>query len=361
MNITSLAYRHYQVPFRIPFTTSHGLEQFRHGILLRVQTDEGLIGYGEAAALPSFGTGRLEDVEADLIKLGEQIKGHSLADARDGFQHAAVESMSAPARFAVDTALLDIESEAAGLSMSCFMNPDASASVPLNATISDMDTNGAATAASYAAMAGYTAVKMKVGAFSEPEREIERIAAVREAIGPETELRLDANGGWTFSQAIDIAGKLAPFDIAYLEQPLPASDVQAMVRLRQQIHIRIAADEAASTRASVEELINLQAVDAIIIKPGVIGSIATAREIIDIATGAGVQVVVTTGLETGVATAAALHLAATLPPPVSACGLATGTLLETDQLVDSPRIQGGQMIVPTAPGLGVEPVASVWD
>jgi L-Ala-D/L-Glu epimerase len=361
MIIEDAVYRHYTVPFRMPFTTSRGLQQSRRGVLLRVQTDTGITGYGEAAALPSFGTGQLSDVEGDLRNLLGRITGIPVADARELLRDREIETMAAPARFAVDTALLDIESEAAGLSISRYLKADAASSVPLNATISDMDIQGAATAASYAAMAGYSAIKMKVGAFSNPEEEIQRVAAVREAIGPDVALRLDVNGRWSLNQAIDIANRLAPYDIAYLEQPLPASDIRAIVQLHKKIRIPIAADEAASSRASVENLIELQAVDAVIIKAGVIGSISAAREIIDLATAAGIQVVVTTGLETGVAITAALHLAATLPKPVSACGLATGTLLETDQLVDSPRIRAGQMIVPVAPGLGVEPVASVWE
>jgi L-Ala-D/L-Glu epimerase len=246
------------------------------------------------------------------------------------------------------------------VSIARFLSPDAAIQVPVNATISDMNAERAATAAGYATMAGYRAIKMKAGVLSEPSAEIERVAAVREAIGPDVDLRLDINGAWTLEQAIDISRSLEPYNIAYLEQPLPASDIGALAQLRKQVNVPIAADEAASNVDRVRELISTEAVDVIVLKSGVVGGLSPCREIIDLATDADIRVVVTTALETGIAMAAALHLAATLPDPVPACGLATGALMETDLLVSSLRIESGMMRVPEGPGIGVEPVSWLW-
>lgn len=360
MIIEDVAIQHYKVPFRVPFTTSQGLEQYREGLLLRLRTDDGIIGHGEVVSLPSFGTARLAALRESLTILAKRLDRVSALDASRIVDEFASSAELAPVRFAVDTALLDIRSEAAGLSLSQHLSPEAAGSVPLNATISDQSTQGAANVAHYAVTAGYQAVKLKVGIHADPASEVERVAAIRDAIGPDAGLRLDVNGAWSIERAVEIASQIEQYDIDYLEQPLPASDVGAMAQLRKQIGIPIAADEAATTRRAVEELIETDAVDTIIIKPTVVGGISVALELIRLAESAGVRVVVTTALETGVGITAALHLAATLPPPIPACGLATGALLESDLLADSPVIEQGYMKVPDRPGLGVEPIASLW-
>lgn len=360
MIIQDIDFRHYTIPFKIPFTTSRGLEQHRHGLMIRLIDDQGITGYGEAVSLPGFGTGTLDQFEDWLKDLIPRLSGSTITDAFALVHASSPDPLIAPIRFAMDTALLDIQGKEAGLSISKMIKPDAASHVPLNATISDMDASGAANAAYYAATAGYTAIKMKVGTFQDLGRDIERVAAVRDAIGPDTALRLDANGAWTFSRALEIAQRITPYDIDYIEQPLPAGDISGMAELRRQTEIALAADESATSHRAVEQIIEASAADVIVIKPAVIGGIKIARELVHLADSASIRTVVTSALESGVAITSALHLAATLSQPIPACGLATSVLLETDLLVESPRIEHGRMEVPTQPGLGVEPVSSIW-
>jgi L-Ala-D/L-Glu epimerase len=360
MKITSAAFQRYSVPFKVPFTTSHGQEQHRRGILLRIKTEDGLTGYGETVALPSFGTATLDQLERCLAEIVSNVEGKRISEAHQIAADLSSQPEMAPARFALDTALLDIEAIAAGLPLARYLSEDAVLSVPINATISDMDPDGAAMAAVYAVTAGYEAIKMKVGVYGDPDLEVKRVAAVREAIGPGTALRLDVNSGWSLEYAVEVAKKLEPYNIDYLEQPLPASDIGAMAQLRSRVGIPIAADEAATSPVAVQEMLELNAVDVIVIKSTIVGGITAAREMIDIAGEAGLRIVVTTAIETGIGITAALHLAATLPKPIPPCGLATATLLESDLLVESPRIRAGRMKIPDRPGLGVEPLATLW-
>jgi L-Ala-D/L-Glu epimerase len=360
MNIEAIDYHHYQVPFRVPFTTSQGLQQYREGTIIRVRTDTGIIGYGESAPLPSFGTGSQNTLRHVIEHLADRLIGKPMELASIMIVASTNARRDAPVRFAFDTAFLDIQAEQQGCSIARLMDATAVGWVPVNATISDMDSTRAASAASYAALAGYQAIKLKAGVFADPNQEVQRVAAVREAIGPDVALRLDVNGGWSVDQAVDMAKRLEPYSLDYLEQPIPASDIVALGRLRTQINVPIAADEAATDVEAVQELIDNQAVDAIVIKPSVVGGLSASRDIIERAADAGLRVVVTTALETGIAITAALHLAATLPQPVPPCGLATGSLMETDLLVNSPEITGGMMQVPTQPGIGVRPVDLIW-
>lgn len=361
MMIEDALYHRYTVPFRVPFVTSTGLQQHRDGLLVQLRDRDGRIGHGEAVALTSFGTATVDVLERKLAELVPRIKGSSEQQIRELLADFEGDLSLAPVRFAVDTALLDLDSEASATTLSRYLDPDAATEVPLNATISDMDPDAAATAAGYAAMAGYQAIKMKVGAFADASREVERVAAVRDAIGPATGLRLDVNGAWSIERAIEIARMLEPYTIEYLEQPLPPGDIGALAYLRSEVGIPIAVDESVTSEEVVKEMIDREAIDVAIIKPTIIGGLTASRELIELASKAGVRVVVTTAIETGVAIAAALHLAATLPKPIPPCGLATGTLLETDLLVDSPVIRSGRMLVPDRPGLGVQPRPTIWN
>jgi L-Ala-D/L-Glu epimerase len=361
MMLHDAIYHRYSIPFRIPFQTSHGLQQSQEGLLVRVRTESGLVGHGEAVALPSFGTATLNELERMLADAVQRLPGRTITDAFALVHSSTPTGSDGPIRFALDTALLDLQAQDAGVTIAQMITPDAASSVPLNATISQMDPAGAANAAYYAAIAGYSAVKVKAGQFTDPDTELERVSAVREAVGPNVDLRIDPNGAWSFEQTVEIARSLEPLNIEYLEQPLPSTNIDDLAALRREIAIPIAADELATSHQSVAQLIERQAVDAIVIKPAVVGGIKIARELVHLATAANIRVVVTSALESGIGIVAALHLAATLNEPIPACGLATGMLLETDLLIDSPEISNGRMMVPTKPGLGVEPLSRILE
>jgi L-alanine-DL-glutamate epimerase-like enolase superfamily enzyme len=115
----------------------------------------------------------------------------------------------------------------------------------------------------------------------------------------------------------------------------------------------IAADEAVTGLEAVKALIGAFAADVLIVKPMAVGGVGPARTIVELGTLAALRVVVTTTIDTGIGVAAALHLAATLPRPIPACGLATGSLLAADLLSEPLRVRDGEMILPAGPGLGV--------
>ncbi len=114
----------------------------------------------------------------------------------------------------------------------------------------------------------------------------------------------------------------------------------------------LAADEDVSGLAAVARIIAARAAQVLVVKPLVVGGLTRARAIVEMASTAGLPVVVTTTVDTGVATAAALHLAAGLPPG-TACGLATAQLLASDLLAKPLAVVEGAMAVPETPGLGI--------
>lgn len=346
VTITDLHWYPYRMPFRRPIATAHGTLEARAGAIVEIVTDGGTVGIGEIAPPPGFGRS-LEDALAPLPRLRaalhERPREHPLA--------AAMQWPDLPpaTRFGLAIAVFDTSARPVS-------QPPPARRVPINATVGARTPSDAAAAARAAVTAGFRCVKLKVGMCQEPDAELDRIALVRAAIGPAVRLRLDANEVWTFDRALDILTRAAHHDIEYVEQPLPAADLDGMRRLRQASPIAIAADEAASDAAAIARILAASAADVLVLKPQCLGGyapiISLARRLPP-----GVRCVVTSAMEAGVGVTASLHIAAALlsgsdAPPL-ACGLATLDLLADDLIVTPPSIENGEMLLPDGPGLGV--------
>ncbi len=355
--IRSLRWSAFRLPFRQPFATSAGVVAAREGLILRLTTSDGCTGLGEASPLPERG-GSLAGAVAAM-----EAAAAALVDAPAAAVDAVLTSLvaegasGASVACALDTALLDAAARSRGMRVATLLAPDARATVNVNATL------GAADAAADAARArreGYRCVKLKVGAAGDAETERRAVAAVREAIGSDVALRLDANGAWTEDEARAVLSLVAPYDIEYVEQPLPPGNLDALRRVREATGVAIAADEDVVSLPAVEAILASDAAGVLVVKPMQLGGLRPCLAIMEIARAADVRVVVTTTIDAGIATAAALHLAATLAPGAPACGLATAALLEHDLLArpepgsGSPlAIAAGWMALPPGPGLGV--------
>jgi len=355
MKVERLSWTPYRIPFRRPFATSHGSEAERCGFLVRLTTDSGRVGLGEAAPVPGSAARVRKDVATLLETATLRLKGQppeAADDALGNVDHLHPAAVAA-VRCAVDTAVCDALSQAAGTPVARWLAGQAAETVPVNATIALPDAASAAEAAAQARKLGFTCVKLKVGMAESPEAERERVAAVRNAIGERLKLRLDANGAWDEKTAVATLRALEPYDPEFVEQPVACGNLPVMRRVRQAVNTPIAADEDVTGPEQATRVLREGAAQILVIKPMVVGGLRIAREIIAAAQSHGAACVVTTSIDTGIGIAAALHLAATLPSPAPACGLATGGLLATDLLATPLPVRGGHMRLPNAPGLGV--------
>jgi o-succinylbenzoate synthase len=208
--------------------------------------------------------------------------------------------------------------------------------------------------ASAAIAEGYRTVKIKVGALALELDEV-RVAAVRDAVGGEATIRLDANGGWKEREAEEAIARLAPYRIELLEQPVEARDLGGLARLSAMSPIPIAADEALAGGYAVDEIFTRDAASVLVLKPAALGGLRASQRIAARAREAGWGVVVTSALDSAVGLAAALQLAAALPGPHLAAGLATGALLDCD-LAEAPTPSRGTLSMPDGSGIGVAPL-----
>ncbi len=185
---------------------------------------------------------------------------------------------------------------------------------------------GADAAAALAAR--WADVKVKVG----DAGDIDRVAAVRDAIGPHGRLRVDANGAWDVEAAVATIARLAPFDLELVEQPVASLDDLAAVRRR--VAVPVAADECVRDLDDARRLAVLDSADALVVKVQPLGGLAATLEII---AAAGVVAIVSSMFETSVGLAAGLALAAALDELPFACGLGTAGLF-ADDVVDDPLV-----------------------
>ncbi len=355
MQVNRLSWTTYRIPFRQPFATVRGTQTEHRGVLLQLHTNAGLVGLGEAAPVPGSDLQAGSDVATLLEAVRPSLPGRRLEEAAklpgpvSHLHPAAV----AAVRCALDTAVCDVLAQAAGMPLALWLSREASETVPVNATIALPDAVSAADAAAKARASGFRCVKLKVGMATSPEAECDRVAAVRQALGDRLKLRLDANGAWDVEQAVRTIQALEPYGIELVEQPVAGGHVEALRRVRVAVRTPIAADEAVTGVVAAERVLQAGAAQVLIIKPMVVGGLRPARKIIERAHAGGVSCVVTTTLDAGIGIATALHLAATLPSPGLACGLATGALLATDLLATPLIVRDGRMQRPNAAGLGV--------
>jgi L-alanine-DL-glutamate epimerase-like enolase superfamily enzyme len=195
---------------------------------------------------------------------------------------------------------------------------------------------------------------LKVGGPSLDE-DASRVAHLRKCVGGEVSIRLDANTVYDLESALAALDRFAIHDIEYLEQPLPIDELDAMARLRAKSPIRIAADEAATSKQSVRRVIDAGAADVIIVKPSATGGPLAALQIARAARRAGLGVTVTSMLDGAIATASALQVASVLAGEgaLPACGLATQGLFERN-VAALPSVVDGGVVLSTKPGLGID-------
>lgn len=358
MKVRSATLTPFRIPLRRPLVTAHERHEHRDGLLVRIESEDGNVGHGESMPLAGFGLESLEASERAIIESLTALLSPPDLDLETALAQIARGTEGARcARAALDVALHDLFARAERQSVASLLCGAAErsphTSVQVSSLIASEDDAGITRHSRQAFSRGFRTLKLKVG-FGDPESDVRRVAALRAAAGPRALLRLDANGAWDEDTALRTLEQLAVHAIEFVEQPTPADDVDALRRIRAISPIPIAADESACDEFAAIAVIDQKAADLIILKPAAVGGLRPATRIAEYARAAGIDVIVTGMLDAALGTAAALHLAASLPGPLRAAGLATDALLESD-LALLPRIANGERALPEGPGLGVSP------
>ena len=350
MKVTRVSWQGFAIPFRRTYVTARSAANVRHGLLLFLHTDDGPVGLGEASPV---GAGSVEEVRktatylkgfaSNLLGLDPTLHTNALPDP--------LPDLPAQLRFGLETALLDLKGKSSGKPLASLLGGTPS-SIPVNALLASDSPAVVAAEATDAVAHGFGTIKLKVaqGSFSQDET---LVSAVREAVGPDIKIRLDANQGWSVGEAIENLQRLEPYGLEYVEDPVPGHQAPRLPEVRSSVSVPIAADETLDLDNPLLRQFAMDNADVLVVKAARLGSLHHALETIRLGKEKGKKIVVTSSLESGVGISASVHLASTLEAHPLAHGLATGPLLVSDLLTTSPFPWTGTLTAPVGPGLGV--------
>lgn len=293
-----------------PFRIAPGASGESRNIVVRVITDYEVEGWGESSPSRRVTGETGETVAAALSRIAPELIG--LCPLRIEQDVETMDQLidgNPAAKAAIDIALHDILGKTTGKQLFMLLGGYRTG-VLTDITLSIKTPEEMAADAVKAVEKGFRALKVKVGL--NPSEDFERIRMVREAVGEDVEIRIDANGGWNPEQAVEVLNKVERFNIRFVEQPVPAEDVKGLARVRKNSPIPVMADESVHSPADALRLIEEEAVDLINIKLMKSGGILKARKISSVAEAAGIPCMVGCMGESGIGVAAGAHFAAGL-------------------------------------------------
>lgn len=347
------------VPLRKHMTarTAHGEHVTSPYVIVKVHTDQGLIGLGEAT-VSALWSGETQGTVLSLIReyLAPALIG------RDPRDITAIRrtmdflvKLNPFTKSALEMAMWDLAGKAAGLPVYQLLGGKVKDRIRIKLVVWARDIEGSRRMAEEHLALGVTCVKIKTGL--DPVSDIARVRAVREVCGPEIPLTIDSNCGWTIQQARYCLQKLQDIRLLLAEQPIPAGDFAAMAELRRDFNVPIMADESVFTLQDAWQLSTHRSADIFSIYPGKHGGISATADIVAIARAAGLRCTIGSNLELGIGTAAMLHVAAAFPE-VDTDSFPADTIgpfyHEADLITEPLNLGPPAALVPNGPGLGVE-------
>ncbi len=325
-------------------------------VLVRVETKDGHVGHGEATVMPRWsGETQQSAIAAIEELLGPPLKGLDVCDINEAIAIMDREMYANPfTKAAIEMAMWDAWGKTLKQpAWRLLGGARRDLSIPLKISIGAFPPAEAARRVLLAKDRGFKACKVKVGI--DVKTDIERVAAVREAVGADFPVGVDSNGGWSESQAVTALPGLERLRVNMIEQPLARWDFEGTARLRRLTPIPIMIDEGIFTEQHAMEAIRANACDIISIYPGKNGGIRRSIRIAELAHTAGLECVIGSNLELDLATSAMLQVAVTIPN--------LSTRVNHDIIgpfyymegVTTPRIriEDGLAWVPEGPGLGL--------
>jgi D-arabinonate dehydratase/D-galactarolactone cycloisomerase len=322
--------------------------------LVRIETDEGLVGVGEAYGLrdPRVSAAIVEHVLAPVLIGRDPLRIEALWQAMFAIGAFHTEGYHTQAVAGVDIALWDLKGKALGLPISVLLGGPIRDSLWCYAspvTLCDPDT--AQERAREFVAKGFTAVKVKVGGALADD--VERVAAVREAIGPDLPLLLDVNAALDARGAIALARAVDPYACYWLEEPVPPEDLTGMAHVRRTVNLPVATGEQSSSIYTFRDHLRAEAADVFMPNVTKAGGISECQRIATLVHAENLKMA-PHGVGSGIGLAATLQWCAAMP---------NFLIYEYNQLLNPLRhdivktpfvFVDGHLQVPTGPGLGIE-------
>lgn len=344
------------IPLQQAFITGVGSAPYIDNVLVKLYTDNDIIGFGEASPFPPF-SGETPETILNVIHkyLGSVVVGEDPFNLEKIlYKMDKVLPGNMTAKAGIDIALHDIIGKILKIPVYRLLGGLFQEKVPLSFSIATQDTKKDVEKTLELVEKGLKIFKIKTAVLS-PTQDIERVGAIRNAVGYDIDLRVDANQGWTPDVAISTIKKLEKFELTYIEQPVPYWDIRGMVRVKEAVSTPILADESAYTVQDAIRIITEKAADIISIKIAKPGGLYNSKKLASIAEAANIPCYAGAMLESGVGIAASLHFAAsTRIIKYGSDFYIPKFLMKEDIIVNSLQIKNGDIYVPKGIGLGVD-------
>jgi len=340
-------------PHKMSFTTLEAV----NFVFVRLETPDGLVGWGEAACLggPTWSEESSESIAATIERyIAPWLIGRDASGIETLVREMGRRVQGNPfARAAVEMALWDMNGRALSVPVHRLLGGRVRDRVPLSWSLAVADPAAEIEEARAKVARGHRIFKIKTAARPVSE-DIERVRKLREALGPGISLRIDANQGWDRPTALTAIRALAPFQVDFVEQPVPRWDLEGMAEIGRRVDTPIMADESCFTPQDAFAIARLGGVSILGLKltksAGLTGSMAIAR----IAEAAGMGCYVGCMIETSLGTAAYLQVALAAAPVTWGCELFGPLLLKGDVVRQPVRYADGAILALDSPGLGVD-------
>lgn len=341
-------------------------------VIVKLTTDEGLVGLGEAPVLKDWGGDHMK-YYGETPKTAVHVIDDILAPALSGKDPGEIEALHLVmdraikgypyCKAALDMALYDVVGKALDIPAYDLLGGRCRERVTIAHSIGLMEIDKAVEEALQVKDEGVKAIKLKGG--QEPGRDVELVRRVREAVGPAIQISVDANQGYPAPKAaIRVIRAMAEYGLRYMEQPVEGID--AMAEVAQRVDTPIMADESAWTAQDVLEIARKKAAEIISLYTTKPGGLLNAKKVAAVAEAASLQCNVNGSVETGVGNAANIHLAASTAVASLPCVVPVSTpkgkgkkgiagIYYQDDIITEPfQYAGGDIIVSSKPGLGIE-------
>ena len=359
------------VPLHTPFVTALRRTTTTDTLVVRVSDTEGTTGWGEAPQVWQV-TGEslagaaacVEEMLAPIL-IGRDVD--DWAPVLATVQRAVARNFGAKA--AVDTAVRDVVARRCGLTLSAFLRNEATtpgAAAPTggdayptvlrtDVTLSAGGPDHLGAAAVQRVADGFSTLKVKVG--TDADSDVARVQAVRDAVGPDVTIRLDANQGWTPDEAVTVirAVEDADLGVELVEQPVRGEDVEGLAWVRSRVGLSIMADESLLSLVDLERILRLDAADLVNVKLAKCGSLGIAVEQLRRAEASGLGTMVGSMMETAIGVGAVAAVAAAHPTSV-VNDLDAAWWAARSPVVGGVRYDGDRVLLPEQPGSGIEDV-----
>lgn len=359
MKITEVRIGRISVPLRVPFKTALRRVDSVEDVIVELHTDTGAVGYGEApptGVITGDTTGAIIGALKDHII--KTIIGRDVDDFEaltDSVQKCIIHNSSAKA--AVDMALWDLYGQLYNIPVYKLLGGSKD-KIVTDITISVNSPEEMARDAITAINRGYDTLKVKVGV--NPKLDVERLSAIRNAIGSRAKLRIDANQAWKPQEAVRILNQMQEqgLDIELVEQPVIAHDIVGLKYVTERSYVPVLADESVFSPLDAMKIIQSGAADLINIKLMKCGGITPALKIADAASIMGVECMLGCMLEAKVSVNAAVHVACARSI-ITKIDLDGPVLCSEDPIIGGSIFDEKDITVSKAPGLGIKGIEKI--